>query len=101
MSNRQRYQQLLSEDGITQAHSAALICEQTQRPCSVRAVRSWLNDPEKLSSRECPDWAVVALEKALASRRHDTDQPGVTPAPVPAAGGDLTQGATHGTILAG
>ncbi|MGF6996833.1 hypothetical protein [Paraburkholderia sp. GAS32] len=66
MGNRERFQQLLADHGITQAVSAALICEQTQRPCSVRAVRSWLNDPAKASSRECPAWAVAALEKALA-----------------------------------
>ncbi len=68
MSNRERYQQLLMEHGLTQAESAALICEQTQRPCSVRAVRSWLNDPDKASSRACPDWAVTALENAILNR---------------------------------
>ncbi|MGF6440666.1 hypothetical protein [Paraburkholderia youngii] len=68
ITNRERFQQLLSDRGITQAQSALLICEQTRRPCSVRAVRSWLNDPDKPSSRECPDWAVVALERALAAR---------------------------------
>ncbi|WP_150609486.1 MULTISPECIES: hypothetical protein [Pandoraea] len=69
MSNRDRYRQLLIAHGLTQAESAVLICEQTQRPCSVRTVRSWLNDPDKASSRECPDWAVAALENAIARRR--------------------------------
>jgi hypothetical protein len=69
MSNSERYRQLLADHGLTQAQSAALICEQTKRPCSVRAVRSWLNDPEKASSRACPDWAVAALEAALANRK--------------------------------
>lgn len=65
MDNRERYQQLLEENRLTQAESAALICKQTMRPCSVRAVRSWLNDPKKPSSRGCPDWAIAALESAL------------------------------------
>ncbi|MGY6257274.1 hypothetical protein ACXIVK_27835 [Paraburkholderia caledonica] len=68
MSNRERYRQLLLEHQLTQAESAVLICEQTQRPCSVRTVRSWLNDPDKASSRECPDWAVAALENAISRR---------------------------------
>lgn len=68
MDNRARYQKLLDEHGLTQADSAALICEYTRRPCSVRAVRSWVNDPKKPSSRACPDWAVDALEKALMAK---------------------------------
>lgn len=68
MSNRERYRQLLLDHGLTQAESAALICAQTQRPCSVRAVRSWLNDPNKASSRGCPDWAIAALEAAIDKR---------------------------------
>lgn len=68
MSNREAYQRLLVEHDITQAESAAMICEQTQRPCSVRTIRSWLNDPDKSSSRPCPDWALAALSNALARR---------------------------------
>lgn len=56
---------LLQAHNLTQARSAELICQQTQRPCSVRTVRSWLNDPDKPSSRPCPDWAVQALQRAL------------------------------------
>ena len=64
-NNRERYSSLLKQYNITQAESAMIICKKTQRPCSVRAVRSWLNDPKKNSSRECPDWAVDVLEQAL------------------------------------
>lgn len=68
MDNRTRYKALLAEHRITQAESAALICEHTQRPCAVRTVRAWLNDPEKPSSNPCPDWAVNALEAAIKMR---------------------------------
>lgn len=68
MSNRELFQQILTSYGITQAESAAMICEQTQRPCSVRTVRSWLNDPSKPSSRTCPDWAVTALKNAITAK---------------------------------
>lgn len=67
MSNRERFEGLLKEHSITQAEAAALICAFTMRPCAVRTVRSWLNDPEKPSSRPCPDWAVAALEGAIAA----------------------------------
>lgn len=66
VENRNRFKSLLALHNISQAKSAELICIQTQRPCSIRTVRSWLNDPEKPSSRPCPDWAVKALEKALS-----------------------------------
>lgn len=65
--NRAEFQALLAQYGITQAEAAARICHQTARPCSVRAVRSWVNDPEKPSSRPCPAWAVSALRRACES----------------------------------
>lgn len=65
MDNRKHFNKLLADNGLTQADGAALICDLTQRPLSVRTVRSWLNDPEKPSSRPCPDWAVDALKKAI------------------------------------
>jgi hypothetical protein len=65
MTNREKYLALLKANGITQAKSAELIAAVTQRPCSPRTVRSWLNDPDKPSSTPCPDWAVAALEKAI------------------------------------
>lgn len=65
-TNRERFLELLAAHDITQAKAAEIICEQTLRPCSVRAVRSWVNDPAKKSSRGCPDWAINALKKGLA-----------------------------------
>ncbi|MDU4254550.1 hypothetical protein [Pseudomonas sp.] len=65
MDNRTRYLELLNTYGITQAKSAELITAVTRRPCAVRTVRSWVNDPEKKSSSPCPDWAVDALERAI------------------------------------
>lgn len=65
MDNRTRYLELLKTYGITQAKSAELIAAVTRRPCSVRAVRSWVNDPEAPSSSPCPDYAVASLEKAI------------------------------------
>ena len=65
MDNRTRYLQLLDDNGITQVKSAELVAAVTGRPCAPRTVRSWVNDPEKPSSTPCPDWAIVALEKAI------------------------------------
>lgn len=63
--NRAAFLALLLDNGLTQAKAATLICEYTRRPCSVRTVRSWVNDPDKPSSRPCPDWAVEALANAV------------------------------------
>jgi hypothetical protein len=65
MSARNAFRQLLERHGLTQAEAAAVICRHTQRPCAVRTVRSWVNDPTKDSSRECPQWAVDVLRSAL------------------------------------
>lgn len=78
-ANRERYLQLLDTHGITQVYSATLIEAVTKRPCSPRTVRSWLNDPDKPSSRACPTWAVAALEQAIqymqmAVARRDADR---------------------------
>lgn len=71
MENRLLFKALLAEHGLTQAEGAALICEFTQRPCAVRTVRSWLNNPEKPSSSPCPTWAVLALQGALMNRKSE------------------------------
>jgi hypothetical protein len=64
LTKREQFQAILIKHGLTQAGAAALICQQTERPCSVRAVRSWLNDPNGVSSRPLPDWALLAIKKA-------------------------------------
>lgn len=65
MGNREKFKALLKQHNISQARSAELLCIKTQRPCSVRTVRSWLSEPSKLSSRPCPDWAIKALTAIL------------------------------------
>jgi hypothetical protein len=64
-ANVAQFEELVSAAGITQLEAAEMIASQTDRPCSVRTVRSWLNDPAKPSWRPCPDWAVRALEKQI------------------------------------
>lgn len=63
--NREEFTKLLADGEITQKTAATLITEQTNRSCSVRTVRSWLNDEESVNWRPCPRWAVVALETRL------------------------------------
>lgn len=62
---RVRFLHLLEAYDITQVKSAELISAVTSRPCPVRTVRSWVNDPTKPSSSPCPEWALAALEKAI------------------------------------
>lgn len=66
MDNRTRFLNLLALHDIDKAKSAELITAVTMRPCSDRAVRAWLTEPESRNARTCPDWAVAALEKAIS-----------------------------------
>ncbi len=68
MDNRMQFRELIARHELKQYEAAALICAYTSRPCAVRTVRSWINDPEKPSSYPCPDWAVSALKDALRLR---------------------------------
>lgn len=65
MTLQQELAALITHHGITQAQAASLICQQVSRSCSVRAVRAWLADPDKPSARPTPEWAVLALRRAL------------------------------------
>lgn len=65
MSNQEKLRNLLAKGSVTQTEAAALIAEETKRPCSVRSVRAWLADASLPSSRTCPDWALQALEARL------------------------------------
>ncbi|WP_104963138.1 hypothetical protein [Pseudomonas sp. XWY-1] len=64
-ANRQAFLALLKQFNVKQGESAVLINAVTRRPCSIRTVRSWLNDPTKKSSRPCPSWAVKALQDGI------------------------------------
>ncbi len=65
MTNRAKLQELIAKANITRERAAQVIAEETKRPCSWRAVQSWLADPELNSARPCPDWAINALETRL------------------------------------
>lgn len=45
--------------------AAALITEETKRPLSVDAIKSWTCDPTTKRARPCPDWAIEALQNKL------------------------------------
>jgi len=74
METRARFRELLAALEITQAQCATLICERTKRPCAVRTVRSWLNDPDKPSARPCPAWAITLLEAELRKRQRNASE---------------------------
>jgi hypothetical protein len=80
MDNRTRFKQLLDQYGIPQASkdnlsAAKIIAAVTKVPCSDRAVRSWLNDPTKSSSRPCPDWALTALQTGIGYMQRAVEPP--------------------------
>lgn len=65
MTNRDKLLDLMSRAGVTRERAAQAIADETKRPCSWRAVQSWVADPALKSARPCPDWAVQALETRL------------------------------------
>lgn len=67
MDNRTRFRLLLEQHSITQDKAAEMVAFATKRPCSVRAVRSWLASDDAKSKRPCPDWALAALQKVIAT----------------------------------
>jgi len=65
MTNRHKLLAMIAGANITRERAAQLIAEETKRPCSWRAVQSWIADPSLNSARPCPDWAINALETRL------------------------------------
>jgi NADPH-dependent 7-cyano-7-deazaguanine reductase QueF len=67
IDNKTRFLAILKNHGITQAQSAVMIAAATQRHCSDRTVRSWLNNSKSGKVRPCPDYAIKGLEFAVAA----------------------------------
>ncbi len=67
MTNREKLKAILARQQISQARCAEIICAVSGRPCSVRTIRSWVNDPDKPSARTCPDWAIELLDAYFAN----------------------------------
>jgi hypothetical protein len=44
-----------------------MITKETSRSIKLRTLRTWLANPEAVSAKPCPIWAIVALKKALAN----------------------------------
>jgi hypothetical protein len=64
-TNQEILSALIERAGITRAEAAQYIADETKRPCSWRAIQSWLTAPSLPSARNCPDWAVSNLEARL------------------------------------
>jgi hypothetical protein len=71
--NQKEFREILAKHGITQDQAVALIIKETSRNIKVRTLRTWLANPEAVSAKPCPIWAIVALKKAL------TNSPSTTP----------------------
>ena len=64
MKNRERMKALAARAG-SYPEAARLIAEETRRPLSTDAIKSWTCDPSIVRARTCPDWAIEALERKL------------------------------------
>lgn len=65
---RQELAALIVRHGLKHARVAELICANADNSCSVRAIKTWLTDPENTSARTCPKWALIALRRGLGYR---------------------------------
>ena len=55
----------LQSTALARTQAAALITKETNQKVSTRKVRSRLANPEALSARSCPNWAVTAFKKVI------------------------------------
>jgi hypothetical protein len=74
LKNQKEFREILAKYGITQAQAAALITKETSRSIKLRTLRTWLANPEAVSAKPCPIWAIVALKKALANPPSTTSE---------------------------
>jgi len=64
-TNSEKLRALIEDNGLTKKRAAELIQKITIKPCHERTLRRWLADPDCKSGVKCPDWPIIALEKAL------------------------------------
>lgn len=69
LENRVKLNALLEDHGIGQTECAEILCKMTGKPCSVRAVRSWVCDHEIMSARTCNDWVIENMEKYITQKK--------------------------------
>ena len=67
-ANRNKLRQLVEAAVMTDGQIVSLVMAESNRPCGVRSLQWWLHGDEDRKPQRCPDWAVEALEMALARR---------------------------------
>jgi len=68
MTAREELQDLMEQNALQMRDVARIVCRQTQKPVSMRAVRCWLAPPEKAFARPCPAEVVEAVKTYLQQR---------------------------------
>lgn len=63
MTNRDQLHAHKQRLGWTDQQIADYLAITTMRPCSIHAVRGWLAHPDRLYTRQCPDWAIKLLDR--------------------------------------
>lgn len=67
-SNRELLPELRQQLGMTETDVAQFLAKKTKRPCSLRTVQSWTNNPDTKHARNCPNWAIELLQEELHRR---------------------------------
>ncbi len=68
MTTREELQYLMEQHALNMKDVARIVCRETRKPVSMRAVRCWLAQPEKTFARPCPAEVVEAVKTYLQQR---------------------------------
>ncbi len=69
---------LVDGSGMIVREVAQLIADESKRPCSWRAVMSWMADPSRPSARPCPEWVIPILEDGLKRKEEAAKSKGLS-----------------------
>lgn len=62
MTAQEELKHLMEQHTLNMRDVARIVCRETLKPVSMRAVRGWLASPEKGYSRPCPHSVVEAVK---------------------------------------
>lgn len=68
MLAREELKRLMEQHTLKMTDVARIVCRNTQKPISMRAVRGWLASPEKPFARTCPAAVVEAVKSHLKNK---------------------------------
>lgn len=66
MDNNKKLRRVITQNRLTQKKAAEIISKESGDKVAWRTVQSWLAEPDRISARRCPGWAIKMLESGVA-----------------------------------